>query len=99
MHVCKKSCAKATVSDPNKTEYKNVCIQSQNPISNVYDFCDNKVDDDAESKRICKLDMCNLCCSTIDSIKHKQFSFDSQKKCFEDCNKEFNTSDIPERKR
>ena len=37
-------------------------------------------------KESCKLDMCNLCCITMDAMKQKQYSLDNLKKCYKDCN-------------
>jgi hypothetical protein len=89
MWVCKKACNRATISEPAKDDYKAVCITSQNPLNSIYDYCDNKISD-PESKKTCKLDMCNLCCSTLDTIQHKKYSINSIKKCFETCSGEFN---------
>jgi len=89
MYVCKKACRRSTVSEPAKDDYKAICIISQNPLNSIYDYCDTKISD-PDSKKTCKLDMCNLCCSTLDSIVHKQFSINSIKKCFEACSHEFN---------
>jgi hypothetical protein len=89
MYVCKKACRRSTVAEPAKDDYKAICINSQNPLNSIYDYCDSKISD-PDSKKTCKLDMCNLCCSTLDSIVHKQYSINSIKKCFEACSHEFN---------
>ena len=73
-----------------KDQYKSVCIQSDNPNTNIYDYCDKKLENDLDAKKVCKLDMCNLCCSTMDTIKKVNFSVESMKKCFQDCSEEFN---------
>lgn len=41
----------------------------------------------SKSKESCKLDMCNLCCVTMDSMKKKNFSIDNLKKCYRECSK------------
>ena len=90
MYLCKKICNRSTVPDIGKDEYKSVCINSENPLTGVYEYCENKLKDDNHAKNTCKLDMCNLCCSTMDAMKNKLYSIDSTKRCFDACNKEFN---------
>ena len=41
----------------------------------------------SKSRESCKLDMCNLCCVTMDSMKKKNFSVDNLKKCYRECSK------------
>lgn len=38
----------------------------------------------------CKLDMCNLCCVGMDTIKNKNYSVPNLKACFKDCSKNYN---------
>ena len=38
-------------------------------------------------KEACKLDMCNLCCVTMDAMKKKNYSVDNLRNCYRDCNK------------
>ncbi len=87
MHNCKKACYKSAIAIDISKEYENICINSSNPTNNVYQFCDKKMDYDQSLVQYCKLDMCNLCCVTMDSIKKKSFSFDNLKTCFIGCNK------------
>lgn len=40
-----------------------------------------------KSKEACKLDMCNLCCVTMDAVKNKSYSIKNLKNCYNDCSK------------
>jgi hypothetical protein len=77
------------MAESSDDEYKPVCIFSEQPSENVYSYCDNKIND-KDAVKTCKLDMCNLCCSTIDTMKSKFYSLDTIKKCFKDCSEKFN---------
>ena len=86
--MCKKSCYRATAAENTNDDYVNTCINTTNPTQNVYNYCMNKMKDyDMNLSKFCKIDMCNLCCVTMDPIKKKIYSFDNTKKCFEDCSK------------
>jgi hypothetical protein len=85
LHLCKKTCFKATAPENTTDEYKSVCIQTQVPEKDVYSFCSEKNKDDRILTKYCKLDMCNLCCSTMDAMRKKNYSFDNLKMCFQDC--------------
>lgn len=90
MYMCKKACSRSTVAESGHDDYKNVCISSENFAYSVYEYCELKLKNDIEQKKTCKIDMCNLCCTTMDMMKSKNYSIDSMKKCFQDCSKEFN---------
>lgn len=90
LYLCKKTCNRSSQAQSTNQEYRSVCIQSENPSTNIYDFCDSKMKEKEDEKKTCKLDMCNLCCSTLDIMKSTLYSIDTMKKCFEDCGKEFN---------
>merc|ERR1712151_260533 len=91
IHVCKKTCFRATMAATNNNEYKSVCTSSSDSNANIYAYCDNKLDNfSIIQKESCKLDMCNLCCVTMDSMKSKNFSADSLKRCYADCSSVFN---------
>merc|ERR1719362_1710603 len=93
VHVCTKTCFKATIASSNNDEYKNVCINSPDSSKNIFGYCENKLNDFSEiQKDACKLDMCNLCCVTMDSIKSKNFSVDSLKRCYNDCSEAYNNT-------
>ena len=50
----------------------NVCINGQDTKSNIYEFCQTKMANyDTSIMSYCKLDMCNLCCVTMDKMKKK----------------------------
>jgi len=72
----------------NSNEYKNVCINSADTKRNIYDYCEQKMNSISQTaKESCKLDMCNLCCVTMDSMKSKSYSTNNLTKCYKDCNK------------
>ena len=89
--MCKKGCFRGSISVENNKEYKNVCITSPNNVQNIYNYCDDKM---TSYKPImmsyCKLDMCNLCCVAMDTIKNKNYSVPNMKACFKDCSKNYN---------
>lgn len=89
--MCVKTCNRAKATLDSNTDYKNTCISTQNSIQNVYSYCDDRMRlFDKQAKNTCKLDMCNLCCSTMDPIKKLNYSFDNTKQCFQDCSKSNN---------
>jgi hypothetical protein len=87
IHICKKTCFKSTVASSNNDEYKNVCINSSNSNSNIVGYCEKMTNVNNLQKESCKLDMCNLCCVTMDAMKTRIYSVDSLRRCYEDCNK------------
>lgn len=92
MHLCKKTCYRSLLSEDTNKDYQNTCLNSQNSAQNIYTYCDDRMKDyDTTMKNFCKLDMCNLCCVTMDPIKKKNYSTDNIKKCFNDCSSKFNT--------
>lgn len=85
-HQCVKICHKATAATP-KTDMSDTCINSKNQ-QNVYSYCDSSMKGKQEgfiSK--CKLDMCNLCCSTFDVMSSIITSNKAMTHCFESCAK------------
>jgi hypothetical protein len=83
-HQCVKICHKATAAVPN-TDMSDTCINSKNQ-QNVYSYCDSSMKGKQEgfiSK--CKLDMCNLCCSTFDVMSSIITSNKAMTHCFENC--------------
>lgn len=100
IHMCKKGCFRGSISAENNKEYKNVCITTPNHVQNIYNFCENKMETYKPlMMSYCKLDMCNLCCVAMDTIKNKNYSVPNMKMCFKDCAKQFNVivadKDVP----
>merc|ERR1711957_806751 len=95
VHVCKKTCFRATIAASSNNEYKNICLNSPDSNSNIFGYCDSKMQSFSEvQKDACKLDMCNLCCVTMDAMKSKNYSMESLKRCYRDCNNAYNHSDL-----
>ena len=89
--MCKKGCFRAAIASENNKEYKNVCINSPNNQQNIYSFCEEKMATfNPKFTNFCKLDMCNLCCVGMDTIKNKNYSVPNMKACFTDCSKAYN---------
>ncbi len=88
IHICKKTCFKSTVSVDTGDEYKDVCISSPDSRRNIYEYCENKMQKfSLKSKESCKLDMCNLCCITMDAVRSKSYSIKNLTNCYNDCNR------------
>lgn len=86
LHMCKKACYKSSIAVENSNEYKNICIISNDPKIDVFNYCQTKmINYDQKLLAYCKLDMCNLCCVNMDTIKKKNFSFTNVKRCFSEC--------------
>lgn len=95
LHLCKKTCYRSTLAENSNEDYVNTCINSENPVQNIYTYCANRMKDyDQSVMRYCKLDYCNLCCVTMDPMKKKNYSVDNMKKCFKDCSNKFNSDGI-----
>lgn len=89
--MCKKGCYRAAIAVDENKDYKNVCISSPNFKQNIYSFCEDKFTTfSPKLLNVCKLDMCNLCCVGMDSIKKKNYSLPNLKTCFIDCSKSYN---------
>ena len=98
--MCKKGCYRASISSESNNEYKNVCINSPNNIQNIYSFCEDKMASfNLNLINYCKLDMCNLCCVGMDTIKNKNYAVPNMRNCFKDCSKNYNVvtvdKDVP----
>ncbi len=78
------------IAEDSNDDYKSVCINSTNQETNVYKYCSGKNTKDKSLLRFCKLDMCNLCCVTMDPMKKKNYSVENMKKCFYACSDKFN---------
>jgi len=91
-YQCEKSCLGTQIAETSSEEYKDVCINSINPNQNIYNYCSERMKDFDKSLMLhCKLDMCNLCCVTMDKIRNKTFSSQNMMKCFESCAEKFKT--------
>lgn len=76
------------VSIGKSQDYLNVCINSEDTKRNIYDFCQTKMGNyNSSIMAYCKLDMCNLCCVSMDKMKSKSYSFTNMKRCFSECSK------------
>jgi hypothetical protein len=85
-YQCTKSCLGTQIAETSSEEYKDVCINSINPNQNIYNYCNERMKDfDKSLMGHCKLDMCNLCCVTMDKIRNKTYSSNNMMKCFEAC--------------
>lgn len=90
-HMCKKGCYRGAIAIEQNKDYYNVCINSPNNRQNIYNFCEEKFDTyNPKLLNTCKLDMCNMCCVGMDSIKKKNYSVPNLKACFKDCSKNYN---------
>ena len=78
---------KNKVTEHNDHDYSS-CFNFDNK-NNIYSYCEDELNDQA-MKKICKLDMCNLCCSTMEVLKKKPFGMETIKNCLNDCSKHFN---------
>lgn len=87
MYKCNKVCNRGLIADDQSFDYIDTCINSTNPLQNVYDYCYKKYNSEVDKELIntCKLDMCNLCCVTMDPMKNKKYSWDNSQKCFDAC--------------
>ena len=89
--MCKKGCFRGAIAQENNKEYKNVCITSPNNVQNIYNYCEDKMASYPPTMmNFCKLDMCNLCCVGMDTMKNKNYSVPNMKACFKDCSKMYN---------
>ena len=88
LHNCKKQCYRNTEETNTDSNYKNLCMMSDNPDKNIYSYCQNKFLNKL-SIRTCKYDMCNLCCVNLNTLKQKKHAFETVKSCFNDCSKKF----------
>lgn len=82
IHYCTKTCYKSIIAESiDEIDYEDVCFTSS---SYYYNQC-NKVGNDMKNE--CKVDMCKLCCSSLDKIKNKIIEYSSIEKCQIKCEK------------
>lgn len=82
IHHCSKACHKSLIAESiDEIDYEDICFSSS---SYYYTQC-NKVGNDMENE--CKVDMCKLCCSSLDKIKNRIFEYSSIAKCQIRCEK------------
>ena len=89
-HQCIKTCYQSTSSDKN-ADISGTCINSPTQ-SNAYTYCDSSMNGkDSGFITKCKLDMCNLCCATVDAMLDAPSSSKTEANCFNMCSIKFNT--------
>jgi hypothetical protein len=89
--MCKKGCYRSSIAVDENKDYINTCVATPNTQQNIYSFCQDRFSGyNPTMLNLCKLDMCNLCCVGMDSIKHKNYSFPNLKSCFLDCARFYN---------
>ena len=87
-YACNKQCRKDTesvASDDNNKNWKDLCVYRINyKTHNFADFC--RIEHaDSKAQNLCKLDSCNLCCTTYDTILHLNISLKSTNDCLAKC--------------
>jgi hypothetical protein len=86
MWNCKKQCGNQNAIEVSPNDYTKVCMESDNPQTGVYNYCSRKIEANDVSKiKTCKIDMCNLCCMTLDVMKNKKYSFNTIMQCYQEC--------------
>jgi len=91
-HQCIKVCYQSHSSQAN-IDTSDKCINSPTQ-QNVYSYCENSMSGKAQGFiNKCKLDMCNLCCSTADIMMGMKTSNQAEVNCFSKCSSSFNRSD------
>ncbi len=80
--LCHKQCQLTEMGTVEKTW--NNCIESPHPESSVYPYCDNHFKRDYFERQRCKVDMCNLCCISVDNIKGS-LKDESVNECYSKC--------------
>lgn len=96
IHQCMKSCYNIYVKSE---EIPNISIEEvrKNSIekclnkdeNTVYNYCDNNFKS-CDAKIKCKIDMCNLCCSTVDIFSKEKTTNYDQKYCLLKCSESKN---------
>jgi len=91
LHQCVKICNQSTASLA-KVDGINKCI---NPTqeNNVNSYCSTKMK--GKQKGLitkCKLDMCNLCCSTLDAQEESKISNNATSSCYSHCSNKYNSN-------
>jgi hypothetical protein len=87
--LCNRQCQVAEIGTKKKTWES--CIESTNPETSVYPYCDEQFPSDYFSKQRCKSDMCNLCCITMDHKHVPLYTDEAMTSCYSKCTKTFNT--------
>lgn len=84
IHQCMKLCYQST-SSRNDIDAADHCTNNITN-QNVFTYCENSMSGKSEGFiNKCKLDMCNLCCATIDAQLNIKTSAKSEKNCFNKC--------------
>jgi hypothetical protein len=83
---CEKQCDRQNAVESSPSDFRRVCIESDNPDTEIYNYCSSKIKpSNLFEMKTCKVDMCNLCCITMDVIKGKNYAFNTMQQCFSEC--------------
>ncbi len=89
LYICEKLCKRSEMSVDNTHDYRSVCIHSTHQAHNVNTYCEESFSDNSE-KVNCKLDLCNMCCVTMDMMRNTSYSFETVKSCLKECGGTYN---------
>ena len=82
--LCEKQCKTTEVGNIGEKTY-NSCSEPTNPESSIYPYCDKLYDNDFYQRSQCKIDMCNLCCISFDTIKNTNLPNEAVNDCYGMC--------------
>ena len=83
--LCNKQCKVGEIG--TKTSSWESCVQSSNPETSIYPYCEEQFPKDYFEKQRCKTDMYNLCCISLDQIHLPLYSDETVNKCYKKCAK------------
>ena len=89
LHICLKKCHFINID--HTTDYTSSCINTNNN-NTAYSYCDSVFANNSnnENSAKCKLDMCNLCCATLETTTNIEVSYYTEFLCFQSCSLKFN---------
>jgi hypothetical protein len=88
-HTCVKICNQSTASVSNVDGINKCTTPTQE--NNVNSYCSMRMKGKKEGLITkCKLDMCNLCCSTLDAQEETKVSNNATSNCYSQCSNKYN---------
>ncbi len=81
--LCVKQCD--IIREGSNTKEWKQCVEPDHPEKSIYPYCDDYFANDFYQRSRCKIDMCNLCCVSMDVKDEQKLSDTATSSCYEKC--------------
>ena len=84
LFLCEKQCRLIEIGNYGDKSFSS-CSEPTNPDTSIYPYCDKLYEVDFYQKSQCKIDMCNLCCISFDTMKNTNLPNSAVNECYAMC--------------